>query len=164
MGLSLPTGRGVRVRGDAGAKAGELERADAAGGAGGDGENRYPIGIVVTDLWPGFPSFRYLQEGDMIVGIDEVRPIRAIREFQAEVASHKPGETVRLRVLRRGVEREIEARVAARPKELGEFIAGRGISREAFIGARLRVAEEYWNKEFAPRLGPGGTPTTLPVQ
>lgn len=121
-----------------------------------------PVGIVVTDPWPGFPSYRYLEEGDIIIGVENVRPLRSIDEFRTLVASRKPGERVRLRLLRRGVEREVEARLAARPAKLMEAAVAGGMSRESFISVRLKAAEEYWIREFAAVLAVSGGPATLP--
>jgi serine protease DegS len=57
-----------------------------------------------------------LQPGDVLTDIDGV-PVRTAQEAIAHVASHrKPGETIKLRVIRGGRPMELQTQVVEQPR------------------------------------------------
>jgi serine protease Do len=80
----------------------------------GMGETR---GAIVADLAPGGPSQRAgLQAGDVIVAING-RNVKTNSELTREVAKAKPGDVLRLEVMREGRRRTVEVRSGVRPSE-----------------------------------------------
>jgi len=74
-------------------------------------------GAIVSDLVPGGPSARAgLAPGDVVVGINGV-PVKTSSELTREVAKGKPGDTLRLDVIRDGKHRTVEVRSGVRPAE-----------------------------------------------
>jgi len=74
-------------------------------------------GAIVSDLVPGGPSARAgLAPGDVVVGINGV-PVKTSSELTREVAKGKPGDTLRLDVIREGKHHTIEVRSGVRPSE-----------------------------------------------
>jgi serine protease Do len=74
-------------------------------------------GAVVSDLVPGGPSARGgLLPGDIIVAINSV-PVKTNTELTREVAKAKPGDVLKLDVIREGKHRIIEVRSGVRPSE-----------------------------------------------
>jgi serine protease Do len=80
----------------------------------GMGEQR---GAIVADLVPGGPSQRAgLAPGDVITSINGVA-IKSSSELTREVAKAKPGDSLRLDVIRDGKRRAVEVRSGVRPSE-----------------------------------------------
>jgi serine protease Do len=74
-------------------------------------------GAVVSDLVPGGPSARGgLLPGDIIVAINSV-PVKTNTELTREVAKAKPGDVLKLDVIREGNHRIVEVRSGIRPSE-----------------------------------------------
>jgi len=74
-------------------------------------------GAIVSDLVPGGPSSRAgLMPGDVVVGINGVA-VKTSSELTREVAKGKPGDTLRLDVIRDGKHHNIEVRSGVRPAE-----------------------------------------------
>jgi serine protease Do len=74
-------------------------------------------GAIVSDLVPGGPSSRAgLQPGDVILSINGV-PIKTSTELTREVAKAKPGDSLKLDVIREGKHHAIEIRSGIRPSE-----------------------------------------------
>jgi serine protease Do len=74
-------------------------------------------GAIVSDLVPGGPSARGgLQAGDVVVAINGVG-VKTSTELTREVAKAKPGDALRLDVIRDGKHRAIEVRSGIRPSE-----------------------------------------------
>jgi serine protease Do len=74
-------------------------------------------GAIVSDLVPGGPSARGgLTQGDVIVSINGVA-IKTSTELTREVAKAKPGDALRLDVIREGKHRTVEIRSGIRPSE-----------------------------------------------
>jgi len=80
----------------------------------GMGEQR---GAIVADLVPGGPSARAgLVAGDVIVSVNG-RSIKTNSELTREVAKARPGDALRLEVMREGRRRTVEVRSGVRPSE-----------------------------------------------
>jgi serine protease Do len=74
-------------------------------------------GAIVSDLVPGGPSARGgLLAGDVVVSINGAS-IKTSTELTREVAKAKPGDTLRLDVIREGKHRPVEIRSGIRPSE-----------------------------------------------
>jgi serine protease Do len=80
----------------------------------GMGEQR---GAIVADLVPGGPSQRAgLVVGDVVTSING-RPVKTSSELTREVARARPGDPLRLDVIRDGRRRMVEIRSGTRPSE-----------------------------------------------
>jgi serine protease Do len=74
-------------------------------------------GAIVSDTVPGGPSARAgLLSGDVIVSVNGVA-VKTNTELTREVAKAKPGDTLRLDVIREGKHHAIEIRSGIRPSE-----------------------------------------------
>ncbi len=74
-------------------------------------------GAIVADLVPGGPSQRAgLTPGDVVVAING-KSVKTSSELTREVARAKPGDALRLDVIRDGRRRVIEVRSGVRPSE-----------------------------------------------
>jgi serine protease Do len=74
-------------------------------------------GAIVSDLVPGGPSARGgLQPGDVVVAINGVS-VKTSSELTREVAKAKPGDALRLDVIREGKHHPVEVRSGIRPSE-----------------------------------------------
>jgi serine protease Do len=74
-------------------------------------------GAIVADLVPGGPSQRAgLTPGDVVVAING-QAVKTSSELTREVAKAKPGDLLRLDVIRDGKHRVIEVRSGTRPSE-----------------------------------------------
>jgi Do/DeqQ family serine protease len=74
-------------------------------------------GVLIANLYVGSPAQRAgLQPGDVLTDIDGV-PVRTAQEAIARVASHrKPGEKIKLRVIRGGRAMELQTQVVEQPR------------------------------------------------
>lgn len=117
-----------------------------------------PLGIAVTSRMPGLAGFRYLLDGDIVVSVSpadagtaEARPavlgFRSTEEFAAQIRGRRPGERVRLGVVRGGRVVEVEVELSARPVRMEEFNTAETLRSE-----RLTAAREYWEREWQPVL------------
>ncbi|CAN7445661.1 Do family serine endopeptidase [Phenylobacterium sp. LjRoot219] len=80
----------------------------------GMGEQR---GAIVSDLTPGGPSQKAgLQAGDVIVSING-HTVRTSSELTREVAKARPGDVLRIEIIRDGKRRNVEVRSGTRPSE-----------------------------------------------
>jgi serine protease Do len=74
-------------------------------------------GAIVSDLVPGGPSARGgLMAGDVVVSINGAS-VKTSTELTREVAKAKPGDTLKLDVIREGKHRAVEIRSGIRPSE-----------------------------------------------
>jgi len=74
-------------------------------------------GAIVSDTVPGGPSFKAgLQPGDVVVSVNGVN-VKTSSELTREVAKAKPGDSLRLDVIREGKHHAVEIRSGVRPAE-----------------------------------------------
>ena len=74
-------------------------------------------GAIISDLVPGGPSSRAgLTPGDVVVSINGVN-VRTSSELTREVAKARPGDILRLDVIREGKHRNVEIHSGIRPSE-----------------------------------------------
>jgi Do/DeqQ family serine protease len=74
-------------------------------------------GVLIANLYVGSPALRAgVQPGDVLTDIDGV-PVRNAQEVIARVASHrKPGEAIKLRLLRNGKPLDLQTQVIEQPR------------------------------------------------
>ena len=71
-------------------------------------------GVRITGAMPGSPAEAAgLREGDVIVGMDDAK-LASLAEFAAALGAKAPGDRVKVRVVRDGAEKVVEATLAAR--------------------------------------------------
>jgi hypothetical protein len=102
-------------------------------------------GAIVQDRIRGFPGYRYLQAGDVIVKLLD-RPsmqIHNYNDFINAVAMFNPGETLHLLILRYGREIAIAVPLDYKPMD----ITPENISEWA--DRREKRAAAYWSAEFS---------------
>jgi hypothetical protein len=110
-----------------------------------------PPGVMITTRIAGFPAYRMLREGDLIVGIDEVpdAPITSGNEFVNVLRQMPAGAVVTLRVLRGGNVQKVPVKLDPRPAAA----SGLGDAMAVLESTRQSKAEEYWARAFAPLVG-----------
>jgi len=124
-----------------------------------DGAEDEPQGMVVERRIPGFCAFRFLQDGDIILAIDE-RPIRTRDDLTRIISAHKGGDVVQMEVLRGGEKIEVSLKLDVRPLSAPNLPAAAaapavGITIQDWLRDRQRKADDYWDKYFAPLLDAG---------
>jgi serine protease Do len=75
-------------------------------------------GVVVNDLTAGTSAAREagIRQGDVIVGVNGA-PVERTGQLQRMVATHQPGETITLDIIRAGERRRVRVRLAEAPTE-----------------------------------------------
>ena len=122
-------------------------------------------GVLVTDRIPGFCAYRFLQNGDVIVGITD-SPGKAIRkstDLTEIIKLCKGGDTIHLEILRGGQKMTVAVKLDARPNwapmqiviPAGPMAPNTVINQQDAIRERQRIADEYWDQNFAPLLESG---------
>jgi Do/DeqQ family serine protease len=105
-----------------------------------------PVGALVADVWPGSAAARAgLKQGDVVTAVDGGQVVDAAALNYA-IATHRPGEAVRIAVRRGGAEQTLTVQAEAAPATPARderVIAG----RNPFAGATVvnlspAVAEE----------------------
>ncbi len=87
-----------------------------------------PRGALVAEITPDSPASRAgLSAGDIILAVNG-RPVTNNDELSLTISMLNPGATVRLRVLRGGVQREIPVTLGEEPVKLGKGEAARAAS------------------------------------
>ncbi len=117
------------------------------------------LGAPVEARVPGFPAFRFLRDGDMILSIGPnpatslvQRPVIETHSLDNVIHAITPDsgpqlQDVILAVLRDGEEIRIPLRLAPRPY-LADALNPDALN--AFEAPRINAAEEYWNENFHP--------------
>lgn len=109
-------------------------------------------GIVILDRIPGFPGYRSLQNGDIIMGATEMgdQAINRSQDFSAFISSCHQGDTVHLKILRAGQMLTIPVQLAARPDwhDTQQF-PREDILQVPEVRHRQALADDYWNTHFA---------------
>jgi len=129
------------------------------------GEDDSQGGVLVAKRIPGFCAYRFLQDGDMIVGIAEAtnRPIRAWNDLTGIIKNYKGGDTIHIEVLRGGQKIQVPVKLDVRPIWAPPPFAANqvlnqvpnGSTTQDAIRERQRKADDYWDKNFAPLLDGG---------
>jgi len=122
--------------------------------------NEIRMGVPVDERIPGFPSYRFLRRGDMIIGIF-INPDASLLQYPNMETHNVPTLTaaingpprvqdIALQVLRNGQILKVRVKMAPRPLYADPLNQG---SLHQFIADRAADAERYWNENFAPLLG-----------
>jgi hypothetical protein len=108
-------------------------------------------GVPVLDRVPGFPAYRLLQNGDLLISVTvngERVEFTDPKELSATVNAIPAGHTVKLEVLRQGQLLTIPIVLSPRP-----LAAKPGLSLDEFNGRRADQSKEMWERDFAPLMG-----------
>ena len=118
------------------------------------------LGTPVIERWPGFPAYRLLHDGDLILAIS-VRPdlppdqlpnrlTPTFHDVQRAMADALGIRDIVLTVLRDGRPVHIPMRLVAQPIELIGDVSG--VAAEAYLRECRDRADAYWQSTFAPAL------------
>ena len=101
-----------------------------------------PPGIVIESRIKGFAAYRYLRDGDVIVGIAEAPGVPMLSSDQLSIVIQAcgGGKQVTLRVLRGGRITPVKLMLSSRPNWRGNVVQ---VQAE-----RETKAEGYWNDTF----------------
>jgi hypothetical protein len=117
------------------------------------------LGVPVESRVPGFPAFRFLRDGDMILSVSPTpagavfqRPTIETHNMESLIRaitpdSGVPSQDVVLNVLRDGQELRIPIHMAPRPQKL---TGANPDALSAFIAVLNQRSEAYWNENFLP--------------
>jgi hypothetical protein len=107
-----------------------------------------PPGVMITTRIPGFPAYRMLREGDVVVGIDEFpdTAISGSNDFVSVLRTVPAGSVVTLRVLRGGNVQKVPIKLDPRPAAANNL----GDAMALLESTRQTKADEYWARAFAP--------------
>lgn len=111
-------------------------------------------GVVVLSRFPGFPGYRFLLDGDVILGVKSggrVQRINASQGLSNAVAGRPSGATITLEVQRQGRLMEVSVTLAPMP-QAAQPAPGAANRFESFQNERLQRAQAYWDVHFAPLM------------
>jgi len=132
-----------------------------------DATDEPQTGVVVNERIPGFCAYRYLQNGDVILGVTEVpdKPFHSGGDLSEIIKGFKGGDTVHMLILRGGQQKEVPVKLDARPNwSQGPMVLIQpGVQPpppqlpnvQDARRERQRKADEYWDANFAPLLDLG---------
>lgn len=106
-------------------------------------------GVVVTDRIPGFPAYRALQNGDVIMGATEMGDdiISRTDELQGLINTYHDGDTIHLKILRAGQTIIVPVKLCAHPDwDTHQFLDIRQVPE---VRKRQLKADDYWDANFA---------------
>jgi hypothetical protein len=122
-------------------------------------------GVLVTDRIPGFCAYRFLQNGDVIVGITDSpgKAIRKATDLTEIIKLYRGGDTIHMEILRGGQKMTVAIKLDARPNwapmqiaiPAGPIGPNMVVNQQDAIRERQRKADEYWDQTFAPLLESG---------
>ncbi|MEO7597786.1 MAG: Do family serine endopeptidase, partial [Opitutus sp.] len=126
------------------------------------GLDRKTKGVMVTDVYPGTPAeVAGLKRGDVILTING-KTVSSLRDLRVLIAQTAPGSKVKLKVLRDGKDRLVEAALGKLDEKPDELLAGVSVTplnqetrRRLNIPARLNgllITSVDDNSDYADRL------------
>jgi hypothetical protein len=113
-------------------------------------------GIMVMERMPGFAAARFLQNGDVILGIVE-RPklqFHGANDFSFAIRALGAGQKVHFDVLRQGQVLRLEVILGPRPDD-AEGGLGPVNPMQQLLERRAKEANDLWESQFAPLLEEG---------
>jgi hypothetical protein len=108
--------------------------------------------VLIVGRLLGFAGYRYLYDGDVIIGLGGPQPVlfQTDTQLAQTVQSIAAGTVVPFQVLRQGRLIEVSIPLDARPVELNQTNDLNDTNLQ-----RLLAADNYWKREFAPLLEKG---------
>ncbi len=115
------------------------------------------LGVTVDERLPGFPSYRFLRKGDMILGIwihpdtplpkqpDWLTPNR--QALISAISSSPRSQDIVLQLIRNGQVITVPIKMAPKPLDADPTHPE---SLQTFKALRAERAETYWQENFAP--------------
>ncbi len=97
-----------------------------------------PEGALVVGVASDAPAAGKIEPTDVVLAVDG-KPVATPDDLRRLIATHKPGETVRLRVRRDGATKVIEVGTIASPTEKGRPIVGIQVEQSADIQLPIDV-------------------------
>lgn len=119
--------------------------------------------VVVESRMPGFVAYRMMQDGDVVLDIEE-RPLEQPvdrNEFCDVVRGFRPGKLVHFKVLRRGKVVRVPIRLDARPMDRTGMVNVYNATVQDLVSARAAEAEAYWKRVFDGGKGAGERTATV---
>jgi hypothetical protein len=118
------------------------------------GEEADSLGVVVLSRFPGFPGYRWLLDGDVILGVKtghQSQRVDASQDLSNAIAGQPGGSALILQVQRQGRVLEVPVILAPMP-QAAMPVPGAANRFEAFQAERLHRGETYWDRHFAPLM------------
>ncbi len=120
------------------------------------------LGVPVVSRLPGCPAFRWLRDGDLILGVqlepripmaqEPVHPTPSQQTLQEIIEQAGADRQITLDVLRQG--QRIRVSMQLRPRPLPSQLQTLQ-SVEGFLNQWQQDGEAYWQSQFVPLLHPG---------
>jgi hypothetical protein len=111
-------------------------------------------GMLVTSRIHGFCAYRFLQDGDMIVAIND-RPIRTGRDLSEIIAASRGGDMINVEIVRGGQHVHVQFKLDVRPNWASQQLPLGQTTTQDNVRERQRKADEYWDQNFATLLDGG---------
>ena len=114
-------------------------------------DQQRPCGVPIRPL-PGFVSYRYLQDGDVIIGLGTGKDLKLTptrEDFAPALSNYSAGDKITLHVQRGGNLMDITLTLDRRPTDT----LNGADTQERAANAQM-VAEAYWTQQFRPLLTP----------
>jgi len=123
-----------------------------------DGERSEAIpGIVIYRRIIGFVGYRTLQDGDIIIGLQEEPGLHMdkLKEFTDAVGARGPGDEIHLHLIRAGKEMVVPIKLDGKPAWVRNSSRVLGDDPEDQpIDERIALANHFWETEFAVGIDP----------
>jgi S1-C subfamily serine protease len=119
-------------------------------------------GIVVREVTPESPAARSgLKKGDRVVKLDD-EPVSDAEKFSKAIASRKPGDKLRLGVVRDGKEQSLTVTLAERPSREAPAVPSLpGVRRPAFLGVQTHPMTPEWKERSHVEVEAGAVVTEV---
>ena len=107
-------------------------------------------GVAIVRRMPGFAGARFLEDGDVLLGIEEhpgVR-LRDSRDLSSTVQAAGAGQTLHFQILRQGQVVRVPVKLDPRPRAANVP----QMDMEDLLRQRSQAADEHWEQWFAPLL------------
>jgi len=119
-------------------------------------------GIVVRDVEPGSPGAKSgLKKGDRVVKLED-EEVRDIEKFLRTVATRKPGDKLRLGVLRNGKEQSLAVTLGEAPAQEAPAFPGLASHRRpAFLGVQTQSLTPELKEQLKVEVDAGAVVTEV---
>ncbi|MCX6829764.1 MAG: PDZ domain-containing protein [candidate division Zixibacteria bacterium] len=134
-------------------------------------------GVIVNQVIPDSPADKAgLQQGDIILSIDGAK-LTGSDQLAELVSGHKPGDQIKVEILRKGVQKEMTATIGERkgeepPRIFGDpgslsqayskkYVMGRSNISDTYIGVNLESLNAQLGEYFGVKDGQGALITEV---